>query len=66
MHAHAARPQRARVVTAASGCPYDLPVFRELCEARQCSRPELRNDPTCVRMRSEQRAALARLRGTPD
>jgi hypothetical protein len=66
-HAHAARPpQRARTLTA-SGCPYDeLPVFRQLCEARQCSRPELRNTPSCARMLAEQRAALARLRGTPD
>lgn len=66
IHGRTARPQRARVVTAASGCPYDVPVFRELCEARQCSRPELRHDPACVRMQAEQRAALARLRGTPD
>jgi hypothetical protein len=65
-HAHAARPQRARVLTAASGCPYDLPIFRELCEARECSRPELRQTPACARMLAEQRAALARLRGTPD
>ncbi|MBK6007067.1 hypothetical protein JJB11_13275 [Ramlibacter ginsenosidimutans] len=66
-HVRAARPQPAPVVTAASGCPYDdLPVFRELCEARQCNRPELRNTRACARMQAEQRAALARLRGTPD
>jgi hypothetical protein len=29
-------------------------------------RAELRNSPQCVRMLAEQRAALARLRGTPD
>jgi len=54
------------VLVAASGCPYDLRIARDLCEAQQCTRPALRNTPVCVRMLAEQRATLARLRGTPD
>ena len=61
-----ARPRAAATLTAASGCPYDLRIARDLCEAQQCMRPELRNTPLCMRMLAEQRAALARLRGTPD
>lgn len=64
--ARAARPRIAPALTAASGCPYDPRIARDLCKAQQCSRTELRHHPVCVRMRAEQRAALARLRGTPD
>lgn len=63
---HAAPSHVAPPLTAAAGCPYDVRFARDLCLVQQCSRPELRETPTCKRMAAEQRAALARLRGTPD
>jgi hypothetical protein len=56
----------ARVITAATGCPSDSRIARDLCEVQQCRRADLRNTPVCTRILAEQRAALARLRGTPD
>lgn len=61
----APRPQAA-APTPAAGCPFDIPMLRDLCMAQQCNRAEMRQAPSCVRMLAEQRAALARLRGTPD
>jgi hypothetical protein len=55
-----------RAPTAASGCPYDSRIARDLCEVHQCRRTDLRNTPVCKRILADQRAALARLRGTPD
>ena len=62
----AARTRVRPAVALAPECPYGAGMLRDLCQAQQCSRPELRNAPVCVRVLAEQRAALARLRGTPD
>jgi hypothetical protein len=64
--ARAARPKAAPALTAASGCRYDWRIARDFCEAQQCRRTDLRKTPMCMRILAQQRATLARLRGTPD
>ena len=62
----AARTKAAPALTAAAGCPYDWRIARDFCEAQQCRRADLRNQPVCKRILAQQRATFARLSGTPD